>query len=196
MRFKRWNRCFRNTKLSDSTPSIFRSDSARSIVCRNTNRSLIVAEHGHFRGSQRTFYAEIRKCFSLGCERLISLECMLRCAVIQHNLWYFPGTPMRLPRVFSRRNLLRLSCLLLVALAGATLWLSQPFIDRSAKGSNPVPMQAPETNSATALWKGGNNELFLVGNPLTNLSPSWFLNWHAVLAIATVLPETIGSYVY
>lgn len=48
---------------------------------------------------------------------------------------------MSLSRSSFKRNATKLAGVLLVALVGTVLWLSQPFIDRSAKGSHPVPMQ-------------------------------------------------------
>ena len=51
---------------------------------------------------------------------------------------------MRSSRFFSRRNVFKLLSILLVALVVAVLWFSQPFIDRSVKGSNPVPMQVAQ----------------------------------------------------
>ncbi len=51
---------------------------------------------------------------------------------------------MRLSRLLAKRKAFMLLSVLLIALAGACLWFSQPFIDPSAKGSNPVPMPAPK----------------------------------------------------
>lgn len=51
---------------------------------------------------------------------------------------------MRPARLVTKRRVFMLSSILLTALLVAGLWFSQPFIDRSAKATRPIPMQVTQ----------------------------------------------------